>query len=79
MEWMTFNVRLRWFGHVRRAEGSLLNEVEEVRILGGRPVGRPKKDRRACLTEDLNTLGIKEYMAHDRQLWKAVITRPTPP
>ena len=32
------------------------------------PVGRPKKKWRACLTEDMNTLGIEEYMAHDRQL-----------
>ena len=70
---------LRWFGHVGRAEGSLLNEVDEVRIVGRRPLGRPKKNRRACLTEDMNTLGIKEYMEHDRQLWKAVITRRTPP
>ena len=35
--------RLRWFGHARRAEDSLLNEVDEMRIVGGRPVGRPKK------------------------------------
>ena len=35
--------RLRWFGHVRRAEGSLLNEVEEMRIVGRWPVGRPRK------------------------------------
>ena len=35
--------RLRWIGHVKRAEGSLLNEVEEVRIRGRQPVGRPKK------------------------------------
>ena len=66
--------RLRWFGHARRAEGSLLNEVEEVRIGGRWPVGRPKKKWRVCLSEDMNTLGIKDYMAHDCRLWKAVIT-----
>ena len=82
MEDLSVKVRqrgLRWFGHVRRVEGSLLNEVEEMRIVGRRPVGRPKKNWRACLTEDMNTLGIEEYMAHDRQLWKAVISHPTPP
>ena len=60
--------RLRWFGHVRRARGSLLNEVEEIRIAGRQPVGRPKKKWRVCLTEDMNTLGIKEHKAQDRQL-----------
>jgi len=35
--------RLRWFGQVRRAEGSLVKEVEEVKIGGKRPVERPKK------------------------------------
>ena len=55
----------------------LLNEVEEMRIVGRRPVGRPRKKWRACLTEDMNTLRIEEHMAHDRQLWKAVITRLT--
>ena len=70
--------RLRFLGHVR-SEESLLNEVEEMRIGGRRRAGRPKKKWRACLAEDMSTLGVKEYMAHDRQLWKAVITRPTPP
>ena len=63
--------RQRWFGHVRRTEGSLLNEVEEVMIGGRWPVGRPKKKWRSCLTEDMNTLGIKEHMAQDCLLWKA--------
>ena len=35
--------RLKWFGHVRRAESSLLNEVEEVRTGGRRGVRRPRK------------------------------------
>ena len=57
--------RLRPYGHVRRAEGSLLNEVEEVRIVGRWPMERSKKKCRVCLTEDMNTLKIKEYMAHN--------------
>ena len=35
--------RLRWFGHVKRAEGGVLNEAEELRVEGRRPVGRPTK------------------------------------
>ena len=69
--------RLKWFGHIKRAEDSLFNEVEEMRIGGRRPVGRLKTNWRVCLKEDMNTLGIKEYMAHDHQLWKAVIICPT--
>ena len=64
---------------MRRAEGSLLNEVEEMRIVDRWPVERPKKKWRVCLTENMNTFGIEEYMAHDRQLGKAVITHPAPP
>ena len=71
-------IRLRSFGHIRRTEGSLLNGVEEVRIGSRWPVGRPKKKWRAHVTEDMNTLGIKVYIAHDCQLWKAMITHPTP-
>ncbi|XP_063854075.1 uncharacterized protein LOC135096492 [Scylla paramamosain] len=40
--------RLRWFGHVRRAEGGVLSDVEEVTVGGQRPVGRPKKKWRKC-------------------------------
>ena len=68
------STRLRWFGYLGRPNGSLLNGVEEVRTGGRQLVGRPKIKWRACLTEDMNTLGIKEHMAHDCQLWQAVIT-----
>ena len=50
-----------------------------MKIVGRRSVGRPKKKWRACLTEDMNTLGIEEYMAHNHQLWKAVFTCPLSP
>ena len=70
--------RLRWFGHVKRTEGILLKGVEEVMIGGRWPVARPKKKWIACLIEDINTLGIEEHIAQDHQLWKAVITHPTP-
>ena len=31
-----------------------------------------------CVTEDMNILGIEEYMVQDRQMWRTVIARPTP-
>ena len=36
--------RLRWFGHVKRAEGGVLGEVGEVRVGGRQPEGiMPRK------------------------------------
>lgn len=71
--------RLRWFGHVERAEeGNMLREVGVVRVEGRRPVGRPRKTWRRCVMEDMNSLRIGEDMAQNRELWRAVIARPTP-
>ncbi|MPC27829.1 hypothetical protein E2C01_021013 [Portunus trituberculatus] len=63
--------KLRWFRH----EKSGRRGVEQ----GGGGEGRPKKRWRECVMEDMNLLGIDEHMAQDHQLWKAVITCPTPP
>ena len=67
--------RLTWFGHVKRAEGGLLLEVEEMRVEGRRPVGRPKKRWKDCVTEDMNFLGIDERVIQDRQRWKAAMVQ----
>ena len=53
---------LRWFGHLERAEGGVLNEVEELRVEGQQLVERPKKKWSRCVTEDKNILGIEEYV-----------------
>ena len=66
--------RLRWFGHVKRAEGVL----GEVRVSRRRPLGRPKKKWSECVMEDMNWLGVEEHVAQDRRMWKAVIACPTP-
>ena len=42
--------------------GGVLNEVEELRVEGQQPVGRPKKKWSGCVTEDKNILGIEEYV-----------------
>ncbi|MPC49719.1 hypothetical protein E2C01_043531 [Portunus trituberculatus] len=42
--------RLRWFGHMRRVAGRVLNEVEEVRVGGRQLVRWPKKRWRECVT-----------------------------
>ena len=63
--------RLKCFGHRKRAENSLFNEVEELKVSGRQLVGRPKKKWRACLIENMNTLGTQGYMVQDHQLRKA--------
>ena len=70
--------RLRWYGHLKRADGGPLGEIEEIRVEGRRPVGRPKKRWNKYVEEDMNLLGIEEGMAQDRQLWKTVIASRTP-
>ena len=56
---------MRWFGHVKRAEGGMLNEVEELRVEGRQPVGRLKKKWSRCVMEDMDILRIEEYVAQD--------------
>ena len=46
--------RLRWFGHVKRAEGGVLGEVGEVRAGRRRLAGRPRKKWSECVVEDKN-------------------------
>ena len=41
----------------------MLCEVAEVRVGGRRPVGRPRKKWSKCMVEDMNLLGVEEYMA----------------
>lgn len=70
--------RLRWFGHVRRAEHSMMRRVEEMEVGGRRPVGRPKKTWRRCIQQDMDQLGVNEGLVQDRREWRRVIARPTP-
>ena len=65
--------RLRWFGHVKRGEGSVLGEVGEVRV-GSRRLRKKWSD---CVMEDINLLGLEERMTQDGQMWRAVIACPT--
>ena len=53
---------------MKRAEGDVLAEVEEVRIGGKRPVGRPRKRWSDCVMEGMNLFGVEEHVAQDRRL-----------
>ena len=53
--------RLRWFGHVKRREGEgLLGEVMELEVPGVRPRGRPKKQWKKNVEEDLREMNLTE-------------------
>ena len=65
-------VRLMWFGHVKRrsADGSV-RRCERINITRGkRGKGRPKKSLDEVIREDLKVVGLTEDMAQDRRLWQ---------
>ena len=55
-------MRLRWFGHVkRRDENSILRRAMELEVEGRRPVGRPKRTWSKVVEEDMRKLNIRRY------------------
>ena len=71
--------RLRWFGHVKRREGEgLLGEVMELVAPGIRPRGRPKKQWKNNIEEDLREMHLREADAMDRDGWRAAIKSSNP-
>ena len=57
-------IRLRWFGHVkRRSEDALVRRCESINIpRGKRGKERPKKSLDDVIREDLKVLGLMEDM-----------------
>ncbi len=72
-------IRLRWFGHVRRREEHVLRQAVDFEVEGRRPPGRPKKTWRKVDEEDMSMMNITGEMALDRQQWRRLMSRPTPP
>ena len=63
--------RLRWFGHVARREGEHpLREVMDLQVDGRRPVGRPRKVWRKCVSDDLARAGIDAFTTLDKANWR---------
>ena len=64
-------IRLRWFGRVkRRSADALVRRCERINIpRGKRGKGWPKKSLDEVIREDLKVVGLTEDMAHDRRLW----------
>ena len=71
--------RLRWFGHVLRRNGAgLLGEVMELNVPGVRSRGRPRKQWKDNIKEDMKTLNLREESAYDRDVWREAIKPSNP-
>ena len=67
-------VRLRWYGHIRRSMGAPVIRCEMIECLDyKRNRGRSKKSWCEVIRQDLKTLRLWEDMAQDRKLWRARI------
>ena len=65
-------IRLRWFGHVKRRNvDAPLRSCERINTPASkRGRSRPKKSLDEVLREDLRVVGLREDMAQDRRLWR---------
>ena len=66
--------RIQWAGHIARmGEERMPRRVFLAQVDGRRPLGRPRKDWRRCLEEDLVGEGVKPRdwmtLAGDRRMW----------
>ena len=66
--------RIQWAGHVARMEEERLpKRVFLAQLDGRRPTGRPRKDWRRCLEEDIRREGVNPrdwmVMGQNRELW----------
>ncbi|VFQ92223.1 unnamed protein product [Cuscuta campestris] len=64
--------RLRWFGHVRRRDADApVRRCERITVIGrSRGRGRPRKNWKEVIRQDLGLLTLTEDMALDRNLWR---------
>ncbi|VFQ68296.1 unnamed protein product [Cuscuta campestris] len=67
--------RLRWFGQVRRRDADApVRRCERITVIGGsRGRGRPRKNWKEVIRQDLGLLTLTEDMALDRNLWRTRI------
>ncbi|VFQ85258.1 unnamed protein product [Cuscuta campestris] len=67
--------RLRWFGHVRRRDvDAPVRRCERITVIeGSRGRGRPRKNWKEVIRQDLGLLTLTEDMALDRNLWRTRI------
>jgi len=68
-------VRLCWFGHIRRRpRDAPVRRYETIEYMDyRRSRGRSKKSWSEVIRRDLKTLGLVEDMIQDRKLWRSKI------
>ncbi|KAL4141596.1 hypothetical protein QTP88_004212 [Uroleucon formosanum] len=66
--------RIRWAGHVWRAEGQLISIITKWKPDKSRPRGRPRQRWEDRVKEDLRMLGVRngEEQAAHREAWKEI-------
>ena len=68
--------RLRWFGHVKRADdNNWIKQCQNVLVPGRCGKGRPRKRWNDNIKEDPRKLEINENLASDRDAWKIAIKK----
>ena len=72
------SARLRWLGHVLRASPDRhIRNVFEERMVGRRPVGRPRTRWKDVVVADLERLGVNpeemQELARDRRAWRRIV------
>ncbi|EYC21247.1 hypothetical protein Y032_0020g77 [Ancylostoma ceylanicum] len=71
--------RLRWYGHVLRADNAAVCKIAlNLEVPGKRPRGRPKQRWIDTLHSDLKSAGIHPDQAHDRAKWRQRISKADP-
>ncbi|XP_063850963.1 uncharacterized protein LOC135094636 [Scylla paramamosain] len=67
-------VRLRWFGHVRRSDkGFVGRRMLDMDLAGMRKRGRPKRRYMDAVKGDMQVVGVTEEGTEDRAHWRRVI------
>ena len=64
------NVRLRWYGHVKRREDYVGKRMMEMAVPGRRKRGRPRRRWMDLVREDMERVGAREGDEVDRAKWR---------
>ena len=73
------DMRLQWFGHVKRRVSEHLGlRMMEMEVTGRRKRGRPRLRWKDRLRVDLDERGMEEDQAMDRNLWRRLARTSDP-
>lgn len=65
------NMRIRWFGHMKRmGEDRLPRKMEEMRIEGRRPRGRPRRRWKDAVVNEVEKRGYRWRQVEDERWWQ---------